>query len=170
MRSLDDLPVFEDVDADVTLLDPGTSAHVYVINSRLELVAKVLHGRAERYVFSPRDIPLLQMEYHFGRELYYGGVSVAKPEGVFAINLPTIYPLVSFVPAFIMEDVKGESYLELDLSGQKRAEELHARELSKAIDLGFQPSLDHHPRQNCLYRLEEDKVILFDFGNWGKRA
>lgn len=165
MMTIDDLPVFAEVDSDAYFIDAGCFGTVYAINQEQGLAAKFPKGKsAPRYAFRPWHISNLIDEYQVAVELYSAGISVPRPEGVFALTLPIYH----CVPALVMEHVKGKTYQQLSYSEQATARQLHAQELDKVRELCFVPD-DQYPRKNCLYRLEENKVILFDFGTWGKR-
>ncbi len=165
MISIDDLPIFEDVDRKIRLVNSGSYSSVYLISKKLNLVAKILFDHPER-----SSIDQLEKEYFIQQELYDGNISVPKPEGVFVLRdvaIPNFHNLLHpALPALVMEYVSGKEFGNLSLKEHYLAETLHAQELAKARELGFITPLDHNPGQNCLYRLEEGRVILFDFGNW----
>ncbi|MBS3169841.1 serine/threonine protein kinase [Candidatus Woesearchaeota archaeon] len=165
MTTIDQLPVFTDVDSNAHFIGNGQFGTVYAINQERGLAAKFLKAWYDSaYVFRPEHILLLNDEYQVVVELYSAGISVPRPEGVFALTLPIYH----CVPALVMEHVKGKNYEQLSASEQATARQLHALELDKVWELGFVPD-DQKPSKNCLYRLEEKRVIMFDFGQWDRR-
>lgn len=179
MTTIDDLPVFEDIERQLQRLDQGGWATVYRVKARgrgrTDLIAKVMGIVSDDNVvwsplvspYSELAIEMLQHEAVINKELYESGISVPEPFGVFAVSAPAVYspPLV---PAFLRELISGKKYSDLPNQREKvHAKMLHQRELDKASSLGYIIPSDHGDTyQNCLFRLEEDKAILFDFGNW----
>ena len=118
-QSIDQWPVFEDIDDD-GIIGEGSFGTVYVINGPRQLVAKIWKGRgSDHYVFDQKHIQEGLWEHHIASELYTKGISVPKPEGVFAISLPSVSPVP--IPAFIMEQVRGETYWDLSFMERIKA-------------------------------------------------
>lgn len=185
MTTLDDLPVFENIDKSTRFLGRGAHGRVYAINAGLNLAAKVWIDPfiPQRNLFSSTHIPAAEHEYMIARELYDAGISVPKPEGVYALTLPCLLPLrariSSFVfrrhlpddyrvPAFVMERIHGKAYHKLSEKEKSKARELHLLEMEKVSATGITPS-DQSIAHNCLYRIDDDKVFLLDFGGWCKK-
>ena len=164
VSTLDQLPVFEDIDGD-GIIDEGSFGTVYAINGSRQLVAKIWKGRkSHHYVFDQKHIQEALWEDHVASELYTKSISVPKPEGVFSISLPSVSPVP--IPAFIMERVRGETYWDLSFMERIRARQLYEGELGKVRETTNFIPFDHYPFKNCLYQLDHDKIILFDFGEW----
>lgn len=161
---IDQLPVFEDIDDD-RIIGEGSFGTVYAINGPRQLVAKIWKERkSSHYVFDQKHIQEASWEYHVASELYTKSISVPKPEGVFAISLPSVSPVP--IPAFIMEQVRGETYWDLSFMERIRATQLYDRELERVRGTTDLIPFDCYPDKNCLYQLGHDKIILFDFGEW----
>lgn len=169
MTTLDQLPVFENIDEQPRRIDRGLWGVVYLLDARSYQLGKVFDNPFFG-LDSSRAMIELGWEAMINRELYEQGISVPRPTGIFAISLPQFYPNHAQLPAFIREYVQGRMYASLTIhSEMKKAEELHQKEINRARDCGYGIPKDHMvPECNCLFCLEEDKVILFDFGNWTK--
>lgn len=176
MTTIDELPVFTDIDEQPLFVGHGDYGTVYAINRQRNLAAKIWKsGWDNSYVFSEHHIAEAQREHDIARELYQNAISVPRPEGVFHIALPSLFPGQPYIPAFIMEHVRGVQYYSLNSEGRIKARELHAQELEKIRDTTRFVPQDVPFKKNCLYQLGENetevsKVILFDFGNWFRRS
>ena len=180
MITIDDLPVFTDVDSQVSFVDSGTEAKIFMINRERGLVAKVYFNlfwnnqpyeylRGER-LFSPETICYAKREFSIAEKLYSAGVSVPKPEGLFALSLPRLG--IQRIPAFVMQYVDGKNFGSLPGEWCMRAKEAFQSELAKAITAGFTPADDALPDWNVLYTVinnDDVKAVLFDFGGWKEK-
>ncbi len=177
MRSIDDLPVFEDVDDNSTVIDYGTEAQIFLITPGL--VAKVYRNlfwineedkrlRGDE-LFSPETIRYAQRELTISEGLYASGVSVPKPEGLFALSFPRLG--LPRIPAFVMQYVDGKDWSYFSGEQQKRVERAFDVEIAKARTAGFIPADDALSDWNVLYTVNNDKIkaVLFDFGGWKER-
>lgn len=169
MTKINQLPVLEVIDNRVCFIDHGGWGCVYSFETDKISPSKRVAGKVlSRKQNSRVAIRKLAFEARIDQELYTKGISVPQPFGVFAISLPHFYPESNLVAAFVQELISGEKYDDLaSFVDREQACRLHRQEITKARDLGYKIPRDHlSPAYNCLFRLEEDKVILFDFGNW----
>ncbi len=179
MISIDDLPVFENVDYHSTVIDSGTEARIFMINQKRRLVAKVYHNlfwinEEDKQLkgdelLSPETIAYAQRELSIAEKLYTAGVSVPKPEGVFALSFPRLG--IQRIPAFVMQYVVGRDWCYFSGEQRKRAERAFGDEMVKARTAGFTPADDTLSDWNVLYTVNDDtiKAVLFDFGGWKER-
>ncbi len=174
MTTLENLPVFTDLDEKPRILNGGTFGKVVVINYQRRLVAKVLDDpdREGPYVLCDMDIPDLQGEYRVQRFFYDHDISVPKPEGVFAVPLPNQFDL-PLVPALVMEYIDGRWYDNLNSDEAVIADSLFVSEYLKVLRLLNQfpanrslvyPFRDHTKFSNTLYSLDQNKAVFIDFG------
>ncbi len=174
MTTLEDLPVFTDVDEKPVILNGGTFGKIVVINYRRQLVAKVLDDldREGPYALRDVDIPDLQGEYRVQRFFYDHDISVPKPEGVFAVPLANQFDL-PLVPALVMEYIDGRCYDDLNSDEAVIADSLFEQEYLKVLRLLgrfaanrrlVSPFPDHNKWSNTLYSLDQNKAVFIDFG------
>ncbi len=176
MISIDDLPVFTDVDYDSTVINHGTEAKILWINRQRGLVAKVYYNlfwinEKDKQLkgdelFSSETICYAQREFLIAEGLYSAGVSVPKPEGVFALFVPILG--IQRIPAFAMQYVDGKDFNNLSFELQQRANEVYQEEIVKARAAGFTPADDTFSDWNVFYTVNDGdvKAVLHDFGGW----
>ncbi|MBI2103177.1 hypothetical protein HYT55_05015 [Candidatus Woesearchaeota archaeon] len=177
MKTIDDLPRFTAVDYFSSVIGSSSrEARVFLINKQRGLVAKVykslywLSGDdypiEDDQLTSPEAIHYARRECMVAERLYSTGVSVPRPEGVFALSLPSLQ--LPLVPGFVMEHIFGKSYYSLPVELCGRAVCAFSVERKKAIAAGFTPvDLDYD--HNVLYTPFDDgtvKATIFDFGGW----
>lgn len=179
MITVDDLPVFEDVDYNSTVIAPGTEAKIFMIHQERRLVAKVYHNLfwnnqrddylSEERLFSPETIAYAQRELAIAEKLYSAGVSIPRLEGLFALSFPRLG--IPKIPAVVMEYVDGKSFYSLAKELRTPAVQSFNDELMKAKAAGFIPADDTLSDWNVLYTVNDDtiKAVLFDFGGWKER-
>lgn len=170
MITIDDLPVFAG-DIEPKPLDSGSESSVYRIPEQ-NLVAKVYRVRlwddvtilVGAELWSPRTICYALREAVIADRLYQAGVSVPKPEGVFALRLPESK---STIPAFVMELITGVSHSHLEYSQYASARDQYYAEEAKAKQMGFY-NLDTELDHNTLYVVGENDIraYLHDFSGW----
>jgi len=178
----DDLEVFEWQEYHIPReIGRGCSSIVYAISK--DLAIKIITPRSIIPPYSIRNPKLdintnsferLAREFEIQRQLYEGGISVPRPEGIFACTFP-LFEHISFFkkyfPGLIMErlyGVKGTHALygkscteDEKLTGMMEAE------FDRAMALGFKKSIDAC-LDNTIYNPEIDKLWLIDFGGWSK--
>ena len=105
----------------------------------------------------------IKNEYEVAKFLYENGVSVPRPNGIFALRLPDGENTSLFFrrfPAFVMEYISESEYF-VDSQERRLVAELVQTEVKKAADLGvFLSDINLH---NKLYVRERQKVYLIDF-------
>ncbi len=166
MTTLEDLPVFTNLNERPIIFDSGDVGKVVVIDRQWRFVAKILDDRFREssYEILPHHIADLQGEYRVQRFFYEHGVSVPKPEGIFAIPLPRAYPDHPLIPALIMERIDGDDFcLFHNPKDLLLAQSLFETERKKVYALGARLP-DHRHDLNVLYQLLEEKAVLIDFG------
>ncbi len=166
MVSIDDLPVFESIKPKFICF----GAEGYVYRSSDSLAIKV--------PLEPlNELVRLENENMINYRLYYGGVAVPQPVGLFKIaassfpRLPLFYGNSGYVPALVRKYVDGRSYDQLFPWQKEKAVTVFEEERLKAIELGFIPR-DCYPTKNCLYTVKGwsvKSVTLFDFSLWTVR-
>ena len=138
-------------------LGMGAHGSVHTVQRQDGLVAKV---------YSPKNNWLAEHEYDIANRLYWGGVSVPRPKGVYTVSF---WGGLLQKPAFVMERIHAPRLdhllkKEMDYSQRKALVEKLDVEVNKARDLGFFPG-DATPF-NAFYSVAEDRIILFDFSHW----
>ncbi len=163
------LPLFEPMS--LTNVDFGAEGYVY----------RSLDSRAIKVPLAPFNeyLARLENENTINYRLYYGGVAVPQPVGLFKIAassfplLPSFYENSGYVPALVREFVSGKEYKDLTDVQKVKAESLHRLEINKAKQLGIIPFGDARHASNCFYEQEGDfltRAVLIDFGFWKKRS
>lgn len=146
--------------------------HGVVVRVSAGLVAKFVWSCGDDSIVDDSDMGVycLEKEYKIARELFEGGVSVPKPEGLFGVRADGLN-LISMqsrklIPAFVMGYVEAAEKMSFDEQAIRR--DLADREGAKAIALGWNPPFDVY--WNALYVPQERRVYLSDFVLWTKKA
>lgn len=168
MISINDLPLFQPVER-VTYVHRGCEGYVYRCSDSLAI--KVPLALFDGYLLR------LENENTINYRLYYGGVAVPQPVGLFKIaassfpRLPLSYGNSGYVPSLVREFVNGREYDNLTNVQKRKAESLHELEIDKVDELGIIPFGDAAYDNNCLYEPDGDlltRAVLIDFGFWRK--
>ncbi len=163
------LPLYEPMN--LTNVDFGAEGYVYRSSDFIAI----------KVPLAPFDNFLVQLENEntINYRLYYGGVAVPQPVGLFKIAassfplLPSFYENSGYVPALVREFVSGKEYIDLTDVQKVKAKSLHKLELNRVNELGIIPFGDARYASNCLYEQEGDfltRAVLIDFGFWKKRS
>ena len=129
----------------------GAHGEVYRISDRH--VAKI-----DYHEFS---LGTLEKELEISRELFNGGISVPRPEGIFSVKISKYFSLIN---GFVMEYIRGKEGDKVRNKYMDHVTGLINIEIEKVIKLGFCP-LDFG-LHNSIYVPKEDRVYLIDFAFW----
>lgn len=173
MVTIDELPVF-DMDKLPELVGVGSEGGVYRVHRERGLVAKAYHFLFGDIKFPSRQNSLADKmvwyalrEAVVARKLFEAGISVPRPEGLYALLIPEFNPTA--VPGLVMEYVEvadpgllyGKAYRQACMKADI--------ERQKARDAGFS-LCDSIYGHNVLFTLDKDgesiNVKLHDFGGW----
>ncbi len=166
MILINDLPIFEPLNP--TFVDFGAEGYIYRCSDSLAI--KVPLAPFNQYLVR------LENENTINHRLYFGGVAVPQPVGLFKITasffprLPGWYANPDYVPALVREFISGKEFNDLTDTQKMRAMILHEQELDKVHQLGIVPFGDASYAGNCFYEFEDDslkRAVLIDFGFWG---
>ena len=185
---LRDFPQFKGQTFEITPNISGHKERIFQISE--QHVAKIVrHWRPSKN----NRTNLLQHECEMTTEAYQNGLSVPRPEGIYAVTLfepernqksqKNLFPiprpgsLYAELPsepvrlqkpqiaiAFVMQYIKG-SYPH----DSESALELYDLEIAKAKHLGFIPGPDQSHSQS-LWVPEEEKIYLLDLEYWTRRV
>jgi len=157
----------------------GISSIVYAISD--EFVIKIPRVSLSYVIpkvddfFLGQIVEELEAEFEIQRQLYEGGVSVPKPEGIFLCDF--YFLLQRWYAGLVMERIEGINgniAIQIDQFGSfcdMRRAEIKLRgmmriELEKVRSLGFYPC--DQGLHNTIYNPEMDKLWLIDFEVWKK--
>lgn len=165
VSSVNDLERKYEVPNDI--LDTGYYSEVYSLDENV-VGKKILTGMNDEVVSGMKAVPYLFNEFEKTKELYEGGVSVPKPEGVFGVYDTDFDEIV---PMFAMQDLKDCVSCE-KLKGKEFVDAMFLahNEIKKARGLGYIPcdTTQDNPT-NVMWDSKKRKVYLIDFALWYKK-
>lgn len=142
-------------------IDSGYNGEVYQIDK--ENVTKILMNYK-----GIEAIKMLEKEMILGQKLKEKGISVPNIKGVYLIKNPKS-PIVKHFPGLIMEYIEGPTLQEIEKRFPKlenKVRTLRNKELEKAQKLGFGIGDGSINSKNCIWDINNERVVLIDFGWW----
>jgi len=130
------------------------------------LVIQISPYHVAKFNELPEEEGRLNHEYLVAQELYLGGISVPKPEGVYntPFRISGDARCGASFPAFVMELVSGKTLEQIHKRERQRVLDAAQQQYEKARRLGFVP-IDECGG-NILWDPTRERVFLIDFEYW----